>query len=59
MSSRSQDSAKLVELAQHLATTSDQLVRLVHVVEELNASLLGLTAQVSDLEEEVDRLNRG
>jgi hypothetical protein len=29
------------------------------VVEEINTSLLGLTAQIQDLEEEVDRLNRG
>jgi chromosome segregation ATPase len=59
VSSRSQDAARLSELAQHLTITSDQLVKLARVVEEINTSLLDLTAQLQDLEEEVDRLNRG
>jgi hypothetical protein len=59
MSSRSQDSAKLIELAQQLHVIAEGSVKLVAVVEEINASLLALTTQVNDIEEEIERLNRG
>jgi methyl-accepting chemotaxis protein len=59
MSSRSQDSAKLTELAQQLHAIAEGSVKLVAVVEEINTSLLALTSQVNDIEEEIERLNRG
>jgi hypothetical protein len=59
MSSRSLDAAKLAELARQLHTIAEGFVKLVNVVEEVNTSLQALTCQVNDLEDEVERLNRG
>jgi hypothetical protein len=59
MSSRSQDAATLAELAKQVHSLAAGNVKLVSVVEEINTSLASLTSQVNDLEEEVDRLNRG
>jgi len=59
MSSRSQDAAKLAELSQQLHTIAEGFVKLVNVVEEVNTSLQALTCQVNEIEEEIDRLNRG
>ena len=64
MSSRSQDADRLLinavaELAKQIHHMAARNVKLVSVVEEINTSLASLTSQVNDLEEEVDRLNRG
>jgi hypothetical protein len=59
MSSRSQDAATLAELAKQVHILAAGIVKLVSVVDEINTSLASLTSQVNDIEEEVDRLNRG
>ena len=59
MSSRSQDAATLAELAKQVHSLAAGSVKLVSVVAEINSSLAALSSQVTDLEEEIDRLNRG
>ena len=59
MSSRSQDSAKLDKLAVQYQEMASLLLRLTEFLTEAESRLSELTSQVSDLEEEVDRINRG
>ena len=59
MSSRAQDAAKLAKLAVQYQEMASLLLRLTEFLTEAESRLSELTSQVQDLEEEVDRLNRG
>lgn len=59
MSSRSQDAATLAELAKQVYSLAAGNVKLVTIIDDISSSLNDLTCQVNELEEEVERLNRG
>jgi ubiquinone biosynthesis protein UbiJ len=58
MSTRSQDTQRLIQLAEQIAGLSQGLVKLVNLIKEINGDVARLRADVDGLSEQLDELER-